>query len=278
MLYHLYSCTAGLPVFLEFVRKLIVWLEIPILKILFKLTGAKQVITRYSIHEKEHFNVFMSDLDFTLVGEQRNFPKLLRTHTWLKRIFLNIGELEFHTADEIEILYRLQSDPRFSFWNRIYILRKLSWQKQKLQLPLSKYERAKQLRAIKISLRKLKANGTPVLEKVFPELEKYERAEIMSFPYFSPYLEQDISVNEGLESLLSNDPICASIFISLLPDSDIVPKDRELRLIKLLLLDREVLLNHASMRIKLLQNKNWDASAALQWIEDLCKRREDLNH
>ena len=108
MLLFCFHLTKDYPEFNEFLRQLILRVEVPMIKFLLRLSGAARVIPRHSVHQPHIFNTFMSDLDFTVIGQEKHFPFLDQVCWGLRKLFPNLGEVEFYQPLEWEELLGLQ--------------------------------------------------------------------------------------------------------------------------------------------------------------------------
>lgn len=271
MLYFLYQTTANAQWFHSVVQKFILLIEIPLLTLFLKLAGASKVISRNSIHDKAIFNVFMSDLDFSIVATDESFTRIYKVSILLKKIFVNMGELELYTLSEWTELEELQHSSYWSFWTRVYLVRKLSWQLEKQKKAHSRYEKVKQERALKITFSRLgMMNNSLQGSKIFYDLPIDNTLQIHP-PFESKFLEFPIGLMSDLEQGVGFETLSeARSFYAILPDCQISPSSVELKQIKQLLIKREALLNANKIKLKRIQGL--DTSVDQIWAKDLSDR------
>ena len=269
MLLFCYQLTKDYPEFNELLRQIILRVEVPLIKLLLRFSGAAQVIPRHSVHQRHVFNTFMSDLDFTIVGQEKHFPFLDQVCGGLRKFFPNLGEVEFYEPLEWEELLGLQYSSQYVLWEKIYLLRKLSWQNTKLEKAKTSYERVKQSRAIELTRTRLN-QFNPILtgDEIFPELQSYAVSHSYYFPRSSGFLEHEITIETGHDLVFQSLQL-ANAFIYILPESNEVFPESELNQFKYLLVRKEYYLTKTSMRLKLIRQADVDVSKDKSWIKDL---------
>jgi len=272
MLLFCFQLTKDYPEINEFLRQIILRVEVPVIKFLLRFSGAAQVIPRHSVHQRYIFNSFMSDLDFTVVAQEKHFSFLDHVYWGLRKVFPNLGEVEFYQPHEWEELLGLQYSPHYVLWEKIYLLRKLSWQQSKLHKAKTSYEKVKQARAIELTLNRLNQFKFPLSgDEIFPELHPYSVSHSYYFPRSSGFLEHEITIESGHDLVFKSLPL-ANTFIYILPESHEVFPDSELNEFKYLLVRKEYYLTKTSMRLKKIRQTDGDISKDESWIKDL----EDL--
>src|SRR5690606_37218087 len=73
----------------------------------------------------------------------------------LRKLFPLLGELEIHAEKEWYEIKEMETDEFEKFWNAIFQIRKLGWQKSKLCECVDDYERAKTRRGLKKTTNRL---------------------------------------------------------------------------------------------------------------------------
>lgn len=188
-------------------------------------TNGFRLIPRHSIEEVGGFNVFFSDLDFTLVFKdlpsENLRSRVLQSYFKSAQRIKFLGELELYSEDEWELRKRLKSafsDLFDSIWN----LRKWHWQKNSLLESRSPYHLYKTQRSIQRVKTKLNIpfpssfddSSNDISDLVDPLLSR-----LLPFAIWNgPGTAQKLSGRSGyLGWQLSH---VNPIFIALLPDGD----------------------------------------------------------
>lgn len=270
MIHYLYLATCKMKLLNECMRKAIIMFELPLLKSIFLFAGANVVIARNSVYEPNKFNVFMSDLDFTLVSSERKFEFLYKIKKNLQKIFLNVGEIELYTPDEWAECEELSHSPHMIYWTKINTIRKSAWQRKKLASAKSVHEVAKQKRALEITLNRLGQDRFPIDgASVFKELPGHLNESNFGLPTYSSFLEYKITTKVEEDVCYFSNIQTAVRLISILPDNTIVPEDKTLREIKLFLLRKEFLMTTTSLRVNKLLTPEKDFPEHVHWLGDL---------
>lgn len=267
MLHTLFNLTKNLNSFHEVCRRTIISLEVPLLKGILLGFGADEVIHRHSILSKRYFNVFMSDIDLSVRASEKNFRLLNEVSLVIKKILPNLGEIEFYTDEEWKEITELTQAPYEKTWERLLLLRKLSWQKKALKVSRSQYDTAKQERGIAITLERLALEMPEgfYLDTVFPEFS--DRKASGPAPVKSEFLEHP---------MFFRDEATASYFWRILPESPEHPESEEDKRLKSHLIRREILLTVVSKRNQMLRGNLHDLEAKNDWLTTLHKRVLEL--
>jgi hypothetical protein len=139
----------------NFVRRVLLLFLPSFLKIILtlRLGFSVHVRLRHSVVEKNAYNIFFSDVDWTLVipaqltdGQYKKLRTVLKT---VMSIFIFLGEPEVYTSSENQI--RLQIKKKYdSFLKNIFALRKYIWMGNNIKNPkLHKYHHVKSYRGRK---------------------------------------------------------------------------------------------------------------------------------
>lgn len=195
-LHNLYHLTKHWKYFHRACALIVLYVEVPLIRLLFKLLNPKKIlliVPRHSLRKKDQFNVFMSDIDLSVITRSSDdFESILRNSRLIKKLFLNLGELEIHLPLEWEILLQVKKGPATEIWDHIFQVRKLSWQREKLLQPVSDYESEKVKRGMARSLRSLNQSSALLEGRgIFPCITKFTvppETEISS-GYFDDYFE-----------------------------------------------------------------------------------------
>ena len=253
MVFTLYRWTNSSLVFNRLATFIVTHFEVPLLISIFKLAGATRVKARNSILDPGIYNVFMSDLDYSIVCETTQMRFIYSIATALKKVFINLGELEFYTAQEWEEIERLAASPYAHVWDYLYRLRKTQWQVRKLSSAATPYEIAKQRRALEISRGKLNEMHHTLQSLL------HSQDGVAVFSYF---LETHISASSKL--------------FEVLPDNDYLPLEDSLKETKVLIISREYLLTMTSIRIRKLESPHLLFETELGWMKSLAERLKAL--
>jgi hypothetical protein len=247
-------------------RKLIVCLEVPMLRLIFSLAGAHEIVIRHSLKDGEGFNVFMSDFDLSVIASEDQFAFLAKVAEGIKKIFMNLGELEFYTDNEWQEYKALLTQRESEFWKRLLLIRKLKWQSIALRAGTSdSYQRTKLSRGVLITKQKLGLNSDEFfLDGLFPELigGAEEAEETASF---SPFLESPLRFRSAE---------AARNLWSILPDNKNIPNDSFRKSLKFYVLKREYYLTLVSIRSDIYTGKSADLVQKKGWLAYLAGRIE----
>lgn len=267
MLYVLYQFTRDWDRFHELCRNILIRCELPVLTFLLKGIGSSQVIARHSIRSPGFFNVFMSDIDLSVEAPEQKFHQIHAAALLIRRILPNLGEIEFYTHEEWDELRELTHSPLDATWERLHLLRKLSWQKKARHLARTSYEKAKQDRGISSTLKRLglTAEENFMLDELFPEIAIHKDSG--TSPGHSHYLEQELRFK---------DKASAAYFWKHLPDSAEHPQDKKAKELKSHLVRREILLTKVSQRSESLHGKTSHLKTKDEWINRLNTIRQEL--
>jgi hypothetical protein len=104
------------------------------------------LIPRHSLIEKGEFNLFMSDLDFSLLVNNSDEVKSAKAFcAQARRNIPNLGEIEIYTKDERLLLERYVTLDLSIMWRKLQLIRKWSWISEVNKS--HEYHEAKRLRA-----------------------------------------------------------------------------------------------------------------------------------
>ncbi|MCB0349670.1 MAG: hypothetical protein KDD38_00715 [Bdellovibrionales bacterium] len=135
-----------------------------ILKIRFHLSEIK-VLARHSSKERVGFNIFLSDLDLSLILGQRDISKckdIIQFLSQLRRVVIFLGEVEIYSPEEYAKLESCLS-LNGALYNSLRTIRKIRWIEADLEKSLSTYHKYKALRSISICFQKLGYTGYAAL-------------------------------------------------------------------------------------------------------------------
>lgn len=246
---------------------MIIRLELPVLRFLLGRIGSSEIMARHSIRSPGFFNVFMSDIDLSVKASEQKFREIHEAALVIRKILPNLGEIEFYTQEEWTELLGLTSSPFDATWEKLHLLRKLSWQKKARNLARTSYERAKQERGISNTLKRLglTAEENFMLDDLFPEFAIHKDSGTP--PSNSQYLEHELRFR---------DKTSAAYFWKHLPDSAEHPHDKNAKELKSHLVRREILLTKVSQRNESLQGKMSHLKTKEEWINRLNTIRQEL--
>lgn len=227
-----------------------------------------EIQVRHSLLEPGGFNLFVSDIDLTLViKEEKDSARVLAGYQTCKKIFLNLGEPEVITATECEKLRHLESPNYLAFWSKLFQLRKIQWQLVK-QEKASSLELLKIDRGLKKSKQKLKASSLQIhLSKAFSETTPLA-SHAIQYPHFSHYLGCwiDIEDSQRKHVLIATSTDEANGLLAVLPDYEYlgVHENEDLRKY---ILQREIILSQSQKR--LLASQHSPVEHLEDWIQKL---------
>jgi hypothetical protein len=276
MLYFFFHLTSHFPGPLEAARVLIQKLEVPLVQFIFKSFGARIMVPRNSIFDAERFNLFLSDIDFSVVGNSEDFPKLLSVHHCLKKVLVNLGEIELYTEAEWETLSVSESSPLNSYWTTVYLIRKLKWQSRKLEASRTRYESLKHERGIAITLERLNSKSISLkYNDVFSGLVPESPSQKFYLPRYSSFLEHQLTLSPAPGAIFFSSPEEVSTLLKVLPETEENPAHLWNKQVKHLLIKRERLLTLTSMRVRNFSSA--EKKLAEKWLEDLDRREHSLS-
>lgn len=272
-----YVITHDWTLFNEIIRKLILSLEVPVIVLIFKILGAQEVVARHSILDEKNFNFLMSDIDFSIVCEEKKFPRIYRVSLVTRLIFMNFGEIELYTLNDWKELKKLETASEEIFWKRIYLIRKLGWQEKKQNSAITTYEKFKQDRGLHITLQKLHSIERPIPgDQIFSDLPLESSAQLNFKKFYSHFLGCEISCDQASKGLFFKSHERANALMLILPDIELSPANIELRNIRKHVLKREQMLTLTSIRVQEFQTPEKQFTTERNWIELLDKRLAKL--
>lgn len=161
----------------EAIRISYIHLVTPALGVLLNLRAPSmriRVVSRHSVRRRQEFNVFLSDLDLTLITEvdltARDLERHFRLYHFLKGCIPFLGELEVYTRGEWQVQRQIKEEEK-AIIDFTSDLRKLRWQLDTLELSSSDYHRFKARRAID-KLRRRLGIETPTGGRDFAEISE----------------------------------------------------------------------------------------------------------
>lgn len=253
---------------------IILHFEVPLIHLLLKLKLKEKVITikpRHSLIEKGGFNLFMSDIDLSIVVKSdSDFNNALNACWSLKRVLLNLGEPEVYLAQEWETLENLKKNELDELWRSLFQIRKLKWQRERNQGQITAYQKAKFERGTKRSLMALNSNnGLLYAENIFPFLKNIpdERTD-SSFPKWDDFIQHNITISPDNDqySLIFQTPSRAELFQSLSPIANNILK-APWEKIRIYLLKRELLMARCHLRLLEWTQDQSSIPKIREWVE-----------
>lgn len=187
-----YELTSHYVFFHEWFRQLCLNFQIPLIKAFLNT----DILIRHSITEPGNFNLFYSDIDLTLiVKSEGEVKKVLGRLAALKMIMPNIGEPEVLLESEHKNILQNETSFTKTMAKKIFQVRKLSWQMERVSRTENPYERSKLNRGLKKTLEKLSSDGRQIaLEHLFPGCPESKIRLNLEYPFFSDYLQCWIEV------------------------------------------------------------------------------------
>lgn len=277
ILFFFYDLTKNLPMFHRMAARVVLHLELPLIELILKnkfQDRIKLIQPRHSLLEKNGFNLFMSDIDLSIVlKDEKDIHEVLTTCWDLKRIFLNLGEQEVYLPKEWELLTNLLMDPHHKTWTSIFQIRKLAWQKDNLSNLSSEYDIAKFYRGINRSLKSLGMKDDKLqAEVIFPFIPTNLRTSVTAdkFPFYNDFLCQMVFLNQTSDEpgIYFDSPASATFFGSLLPLAN-----DELRApwedLRIYLLQRELLMAKCHLRILIWSRQDSKVPKISEWVQIL---------
>ncbi len=252
ILFYLSKLTLNWNLFSRVIHCLVVKIELPILSYIFILAGAVKVFPRHSVAIEGRFHPFLSDVDLSIFTQEQKIKRIMQIESFLGFIFCNLGEVEYYNEDEIELLELSLVGNGQKLWDKFYKIRKISWQKNKLNQPLDKYEKLKIERSLKNILTDLKQenfalNGNQIFKEYLGMLN-IKKCSSVSLSQYSPFLELPICVGRIDNALYFEHAKEACIVMSFFPESDWVPESKEERDIKKVIIIKELLISLNNQR------------------------------
>ena len=267
-----YELTKDYSFFHEWFRFQILRFQLPLINFYFRITcGGKfiKTIPRHSLTEESGFNLFFSDIDLTfLVRRENDIPHLLTSFNRIKLVFINLGEPEVLTQKEFTRISAHETLFHFSFWTKIFHLRKISWQIEKKEKNTNPLEQTKVERGIKRSLNKLNSHSLQIqLSNILEDLS-IQHSSSIEFPYFCQYLKTCLEIRSSSKThaLIATTSLEASAFLGLLPGNQYHGFRHKLPLQQYLLI-REISLSICQQR--LLRHQGKETQALEDWIHKL---------
>ncbi len=265
----------------EWARQFLLNFEIPALRFFFQLAlnnSLSQIIIRHSLIEPQGFNIFMSDIDLTIIVKKNDdIPKALKAFFDLKQIFLNLGEPEIFTQEEWDQWMALEKPEFAKTWANLFQVRKIFWQKMKQEKSSSLYELAKIQRGLDKSHSKLHAAGSMLyIQRLFPNVPNAEIFCGIEIPYYSKYLNMWV---EGSPASRTDSLVCSTNdqvegLIQLIPGHETVDPKIQSHPLRRYFLFREILLSRAQLRIQ--QYSHIENELISGWITRLESEMNDL--
>ncbi len=103
------------------------------LNFIFRILGCKHIFLRHSVMSDYDFNFFYSDIDYSVVlkEDSKSQGVFLKTHELLKKIFLNLGEIEVYKNEHFKEYREYVSSDLEQKISFIENVRKISYLNQK---------------------------------------------------------------------------------------------------------------------------------------------------
>ena len=281
ILFAFYQVSKGSFFFHEWVRQFLLNFEVPALRLFFQLAlnnSLSQMIIRHSLLEPLGFNVFMSDIDLTIiVKKSEDIPHALKSFFDLKKIFLNLGEPEIFTQEEWNQWMALEQPEFDKTWVNLFQVRKIFWQKMKQEQTSSLYEMAKIQRGLEKSHSKLHAAGSMLyIQRLFPNVPSAEIFCGVDIPYYSKYLNKWVEASPAsrIDSLVCSTNDQVEGLIQLIPGHETIDPKIQCHPLRRYFLFREILLSRAQLRIQ--QYSHIQNELISDWIARLEREMNDL--
>lgn len=244
-------------------------LEVPLFRFLLKIfcdSKVSQIELRHSIVESSGFNLFVSDIDLTIIiSNESQSTHVLNAYHLLKKIFMNLGEPEVVTCEERDQLLKLETAELKYFWSKLFQLRKIHWQLLKKKQSKNNLELLKIARGLEKCKSKLGSESLVIsIERAFPESPKLNSPEI-TYPYYSHYLGCWVEIGASIKehALVAQTEEVANGFLSLLPDYELQSLSQRNHF-KTYITQREIVLSQAQRR--LLESNGKSAQHISEWI------------
>lgn len=280
ILYPCYELTKQHTHLHERIRQFVLEFEIPLFIKAFRDSlgqDLQMILPRHSLIEPHAYNVFMSDIDLTLVvTSEKDVKQAFETFYSLKKYYPNLGEPEVLTLEEWNNALSYERPGFEKIWSMLFQLRKLSWQTKKLSNAQGEYEVAKIQRGISNSLKKLSSHGPMLkLDDFFPECPVATSFCEIKLPCYSHYLERWIELidHDQLPSLVFSSIDQAEGFIQLIPGHVTVDLIIQTHPLRRYLLAKEINLSQAQLRI---QNFGGTGNEHIEkWVQRLRNELQD---
>ena len=274
----------GNKTFLEMLRKIFMIAYVPMIMITLKIISLGRIVnvtSRNSIRTPGNFNPFYSDIDLTLVCENATQSwKLLKLYFSLKKIFLNLGEPEIYTKNELDLCQRYFSEISEDIWQKIFLIRKLKWENEKLKKEFRPLHRKKSLRALKKISSRLNINRNTICIDTLFNFNHTITAPAIAPEQYQHYLDISFSntnTNTSHTYLFYRNMDQLYTLLAILPDrSDIGDLNSSLLQIKRYILLKEFLLSLTSLRISRYKNHSIDDLKKMTWLLFLLSELESL--
>jgi hypothetical protein len=248
--------------------------QVPIIK---TLIGAHTLV-RHSIREPYNFNLFYSDIDLTFILENENKIRnvLKRLHI-LKYFMPNIGEPEILLVNEYQNIISHESSLYRTIGQKIFQVRKLTWQYNKLSQTSNPYEMSKIYRGIEKTLNRLNTQTNRIcLKSIFPNCPKSKIRLNLNYPFFSDYLECWIEIGECTKelSIICPNIEMADAFLQFIPGNKYEDQSLNHQGLKKYLSYFEIGKSMATFRTKKLEPK--EHAQGIAWLETLNKQINEI--
>lgn len=189
-----------------------------ILRLRFQL-GQLDVIARHSSKDRVRFNIFLSDLDLSLVLDKNDLDKSKKIVSYLlkfKAIFPFLGEIEIYCREG----YQNLNQWRVSYgelYNSFRLLRKIRWLEIDLKKTSEPYQVYKASRALSICYEKLNIKGKiPLRENNYQQLNEEVMALIQPYMLNHHMADDTASIASDIQfdyfqCVISNHPEFAAL-------------------------------------------------------------------
>ncbi len=231
---------------------------------------ARDLILRHSLLEANGFNLFMSDVDVTIIADSPPaVKKLLRSYFRMKRLFPLLGEPEVHARSLWDEVSALASPANELVWSKVFQLRKLGWQRRRLETEENPYHRAKLLRGLGATRKKLRTTEDAVdLEAIVPGCPGSEIA--FASPSYLEYLGCWVGRPGEREHIVQTSNLrLASGFCQLLPGQDCPDPELRSHPLRGFLTLKEILVAQASLDLHSYLRSDFDPRDLQSWIDRL---------
>ncbi len=258
--------TFGWDWFNKTYAKLIRIFYIPIFSCITKQLTTLKVIPRHSINTN-NFKAFGSDIDITLVGNLEYIQKWRNLYHLLKKYNRRLGEWEFYTFYEFQILESLKLHKFNKFWEYLCLLRKLSWIESGFK-PNQEFKKQQAIERILKETGNLKEEYTRHLLRELTDYNGQVTPHTDAFKTHDSYL--NLTIGNTDDSILKiQDLNLYNRFISLLPSNikNNPLKNGKLLELKYYIVLREVFLTLAGARY--VDESHQDSTKAKTWLKDL---------
>lgn len=246
-------------------RELIRRIYFPIFKYISTNVTGLVVSTRHSVNT-DYFKVFGSDIDLTVVGDISLINKWKKFYKFFKILNPRLGEWEFYTHYEFEILSKLKNHKFNDFWKYLCSLRKITWLESSFHPGQEFKKKQARLRILK-NTNNLSSEFIRELLGRIIDLEKPLEYNSGEFETNCKYLNLIIG-NTNQSQIKFKDINLYNIFLSLIPNNPSNFSERKKLLeLKLYILMREIYLVVASARNSKKSNDEYEEMKT--WIAEL---------